>query len=442
MADETFLDIEKIDSMKVDALKLELEKRNLSKTGNKVDLQNRLKDWATSNDRDDILNKSLLEKMTYEIQAGISDEKPNESSPNPKVKETITNFVYEKCNDYFSKHFTKEILNDIKNSINILEEGHRNTDSGAQSQLIKTLESEIQFLRGELASKNKIIELLISDKSVSQSQKLSKNERFNKENSSNMTSKFENPKKTFKKRSVLENDQNDSPSLPTQNRFNCLPIIDDESYTNYESTTKTHKKKNTVRNQKREGVQNQNRNHNTAKNDVLDDVDTDTNVGNKKRVISIVGDSIIKYVKGYELSNENTRVIVKSFPGARTNCMKHYVEPSLTYQPDLMILHCGTNDLKHEENNETITTDIMNLAMEISKKSHVCISALTPRNDRFKDRVSEINNILEFMCKQRNIGFIWHDNIDPRKHLNRSKLHLNKEGTCILTENFRFSLKD
>ena len=47
----------KIDSMKVDVLKLKLEKRNLSKTGNKVDLQNRLKDWATSNDRDDILNK-------------------------------------------------------------------------------------------------------------------------------------------------------------------------------------------------------------------------------------------------------------------------------------------------------------------------------------------------------------------------------------------------
>ena len=180
MADENFLDIEKIDSMKVDVLKQELEKRNLSKTGNKVDLQNRLKAWATSNDGDDILNKSLLEKMTYEIQAGMSNEKPSESSPNPKVKETITNFVYEKCNDYFSKYFTKEILNGIKNSKNTLEEGHRNTDSGAQSQLIKTLESEIRFLRGELASKNKIIELLICDKSVSQSQKLSKNEILTK----------------------------------------------------------------------------------------------------------------------------------------------------------------------------------------------------------------------------------------------------------------------
>ena len=80
--------------------------------------------------------------------------------------------------------------------------------------------------------------------------------------------------------------------------------------------------------------------------------------------------------------------------------------------------------------------------MDISKKSFVYVSALTPRNDRFKDRVSEINNILDLMCKKRNIGFIWHDNLDPRRHLNKSKLHLNKEGTSILTENFEFSLKD
>ena len=40
------------------------------------------------------------------------------------------------------------------------------------------------------------------------------------------------------------------------------------------------------------------------------------------------------------------------------------------------------------------------------------------------------------MCKERNISFLSHDeSIDPSKHLNESKLHLNSNGIKIFAEN-------
>ena len=47
------------------------------------------------------------------------------------------------------------------------------------------------------------------------------------------------------------------------------------------------------------------------------------------------------------------------------------------------------------------------------------------------------------MCKERNISFFLHDEIiDPRKHLNKRKLHLNSNGIKIFAESFsRFLIK-
>ena len=48
----------------------------------------------------------------------------------------------------------------------------------------------------------------------------------------------------------------------------------------------------------------------------------------QKKTIAVMGDSIIKNIKGWELSENSYRVIIKSFPGATTNCMKNYVIPT------------------------------------------------------------------------------------------------------------------
>ena len=57
----------------------------------------------------------------------------------------------------------------------------------------------------------------------------------------------------------------------------------------------------------------------------------------------------MKYLHGKSIANKTSRgniILVKPFLGACTKAMKHYVSPDLEKEPDLVILHTGSNDLK------------------------------------------------------------------------------------------------
>ena len=164
-----------------------------------------------------------------------------------------------------------------------------------------------------------------------------------------------------------------------------------------------------------------------------------TNDKNKKRVVAIVGDSMLKHIKGYKLSNKDNKCVVKTFPGARTSCMEHYVIPTLNQQPDVVIIHCGTNDLKVKQPDE-VCQNVINLAKSISSSNEntsVVISGIVPRGDDLNQKATEVNGLLEKKCNDCNIGFINNGNIDPRRHLNNSRLHLNVNGTLELEKNLR-----
>ena len=63
--------------------------------------------------------------------------------------------------------------------------------------------------------------------------------------------------------------------------------------------------------------------------------------------VYILGDSIIKHIKGYTILSSlgNCKVYVKDFPLARIRCMQDYVQPTLRENPDHIIIHVGRNDL-------------------------------------------------------------------------------------------------
>ena len=61
----------------------------------------------------------------------------------------------------------------------------------------------------------------------------------------------------------------------------------------------------------------------------------------------VVGDSIVKKVKGWELSTEDYLFVVKSFPGAKTDVMGSCIKAILENKPERIIIHCVTNDLKN-----------------------------------------------------------------------------------------------
>ena len=69
---------------------------------------------------------------------------------------------------------------------------------------------------------------------------------------------------------------------------------------------------------------------------------------NKLPVTVILGDSIVKDVKGRKLSDEKNKVVVKHFIGAKTKDVESYIIPNLKQNPETIIIHSGTNCLKSD----------------------------------------------------------------------------------------------
>ena len=64
-----------------------------------------------------------------------------------------------------------------------------------------------------------------------------------------------------------------------------------------------------------------------------------------------------------------------------------------------------------------------------SEKRSVSISGVVSRNDDLNNKASEVNKELSRMCKKEKLPFLEHSNINPRAHLNKSRIHLNRNGS-------------
>ena len=68
-----------------------------------------------------------------------------------------------------------------------------------------------------------------------------------------------------------------------------------------------------------------------------------------KKEVFIIGDSMIKYVNGQEVSRNNP-VKMRSHPGATTDDFIDYVRPTVRKKSNLIIIHTGTNDIQNNIN--------------------------------------------------------------------------------------------
>ena len=109
-----------------------------------------------------------------------------------------------------------------------------------------------------------------------------------------------------------------------------------------------------------------------------------------------------------------------------------------------MILHVGTNELKSGKTTSQISRSVIDLALSLKSETNaVTISLILPRIDNLNNKVQEVNSRLINMCSERDTAFIDHtDTIDTERHLNESKVHLNKSGTIEFAKNdFEFLLQ-
>ena len=143
----------------------------------------------------------------------------------------------------------------------------------------------------------------------------------------------------------------------------------------------------------------------------------------------LVGDSIIKQIQGWKLGKKvGHRLVVKSFSGATTSDMKHYLKPTLEKNPQQILLHVGTNDLR-DQNPNVVVDNVVELARKIESETNARIILYS------SDSVTTVNRKLKKFCNQNNWKLVQHQNITTN-HLNQGGLHLNNRGNNILFNNF------
>ena len=126
----------------------------------------------------------------------------------------------------------------------------------------------------------------------------------------------------------------------------------------------------------------------------------------------------------------NHHVYLRSFPEAKVKCMEDYVKPCIRENnPEYVILHVETNELNPELTTERIAKSVIDVGKNIQTNHRtVSMSSIVPRNDNFNNKATEVNKELFKMCKKEKLLFVDHNNINPKTHMTRSKLHLNSNG--------------
>ena len=163
------------------------------------------------------------------------------------------------------------------------------------------------------------------------------------------------------------------------------------------------------------------------------------NQSQRKPTLTIIGDSMVKKIHSQDINNEcpSYKSYVKTFPGARIDDMFSYVEPTINMNPSMVVLMCGTNNLRDEEP-DRIANKLVDLALTVNERvGKVAVSSIVHRADSHHLEVKrmEVNRLVRESLKSHRIDFITHDNIKAQ-HTNKCGLHLNYNGNNLLAGNF------
>ena len=99
------------------------------------------------------------------------------------------------------------------------------------------------------------------------------------------------------------------------------------------------------------------------------------------------------------------------------------------FNPNLIILNVGTNELKSSKKASQMSRSDIDLALPLKSETNT-VTLTVPRKNSLNNKAQEVNSQFINMCGECDITFVDHtDNIDTERHLNESKVYLNKSGT-------------
>ena len=122
--------------------------------------------------------------------------------------------------------------------------------------------------------------------------------------------------------------------------------------------------------------------------------------------------------------------------------MHHVKGCMIDFAPDIVLLHCGTNDFKKDLTPQKIAHNILKLAEEVfyGGKRDNLVSGIINRGDDCNAKVQKVNEFLSEIRTRKNVKYIDNGNIGLDM-LNQSKLHFNRFGTIQLFNNYCDILK-
>ncbi|CAB4018170.1 Werner syndrome ATP-dependent helicase-like [Paramuricea clavata] len=124
--------------------------------------------------------------------------------------------------------------------------------------------------------------------------------------------------------------------------------------------------------------------------------------------VAILGDSMIKHVDAWKLRQSTNKIIVRTFSGAKTADMKHYIKPTLSLNPKHIIIHTGTNDLKTKTPADIVRdmASLGKLAKQHNSKIDVSLSEVIVRNDKsnLNNKSREVNKLMSAIFASKKTG--------------------------------------
>jgi len=165
---------------------------------------------------------------------------------------------------------------------------------------------------------------------------------------------------------------------------------------------------------------------------------------NKK--VMIIGDSHVKRLNkdiiNFNTEKDNVKTYSKSYDGAKSMELNHHILTTL-YQdePDMTIIHVGTNDINTRTINSVPPIDVANNIITIGKRCKsfgikcIVFSSILPRKDKkFQKYINEVNEHVKNICDFNSFLYIDNSNINE-DYLHSDDIHLNTVGSYILGEN-------
>ena len=127
---------------------------------------------------------------------------------------------------------------------------------------------------------------------------------------------------------------------------------------------------------------------------------------------------MVKDIYGWELSDNHKNVVVKQFSGSTTDDMMAYIKPLLKCNPDRFIIYVGTNDLRSDQDHETIVRNVVDVADNSKTDTNkILVSSIVPQRDNLNGRVRQFT-FLKIFCTEDDFAYVNHDNTKPRQYCN------------------------